>query len=242
MTDNRYDRVLRKRTRGSLDMKSLWRVSTGANNVFMQRQARKNKNYNIVLLVDRSGSMNTVAQRYRTSMEALAVREYYLNNPVDMSQALQRFGYKSSMGLASELAAFLTLHFQEIGVQLAIYGFSSAPVLVKDFEQRLTPKEVYGKLNHSFGGTNLAPALENAYGLLKHRQNNFIIVITDGETAYIPECRRLIRANERTAKVFGVGIGMNIKNLITDSVEIDTAEKLKPEILKYLNRNIRRGL
>lgn len=57
MTDNMYDRRLRGRTRGKLDMTRLPKVPTGATNVFAKKEARKNKKYNVVLVVDESGSM-----------------------------------------------------------------------------------------------------------------------------------------------------------------------------------------
>lgn len=58
MTDNKYDRRVRNRKRGKLDMKRLWKVSTGSESVFMKKEARKGKMYNVVLIVDESGSMS----------------------------------------------------------------------------------------------------------------------------------------------------------------------------------------
>lgn len=57
MTDNKYDRISRNRRRGRLDLKNLPRSQTGSENVFKQKTERKNKEYNILLLVDISGSM-----------------------------------------------------------------------------------------------------------------------------------------------------------------------------------------
>jgi len=58
MLDNKYDRRVRGRTRGKLDMNRLYKVPTGSRNVFLQKESRKGKNYNVVLLVDESGSMS----------------------------------------------------------------------------------------------------------------------------------------------------------------------------------------
>jgi len=58
MLDNKYDRRLRGRTRGKLDMGRLPKVPMMARNVFMRKQSRKGKAYNVVLLVDESGSMS----------------------------------------------------------------------------------------------------------------------------------------------------------------------------------------
>lgn len=58
LIDNKFDRRLPKRKRGKLAMQGLWRVQTGASNVFSQKLARKGKNYSVVFLVDVSGSMH----------------------------------------------------------------------------------------------------------------------------------------------------------------------------------------
>lgn len=57
MRDNMYDRRTPNKSRGKLDMKKLFRVKTGATNVFTQKEAKKNKKYSVVLCVDTSSSM-----------------------------------------------------------------------------------------------------------------------------------------------------------------------------------------
>lgn len=64
MRDNMYDRRVSNKTRGKLDMKHLFRVATGANNVFTKKEAMKNKKYSIVLCVDTSSSMNDGESNY----------------------------------------------------------------------------------------------------------------------------------------------------------------------------------
>lgn len=75
MTDNKYDRVLRGRTRGALDMGRLPKVATGSTSIFKRKEARKNKHYNIIFLVDLSGSME--GRKARVAAEATT---YLLNN------------------------------------------------------------------------------------------------------------------------------------------------------------------
>lgn len=58
MTDNKYDRRLKGRTRGSIDLTRLHKVPTGSTSVFTRKEARKGKNYNVVLVLDQSGSMD----------------------------------------------------------------------------------------------------------------------------------------------------------------------------------------
>lgn len=57
MLDNKYDRRLRGRTRGKLDMTRLHKAPTMARNLFTQKQSRRGKNYNVTILLDQSGSM-----------------------------------------------------------------------------------------------------------------------------------------------------------------------------------------
>lgn len=58
MLDNKYDRKLRGRTRGKLDMGRLPKVPMMNRNIFVQKQSRRGKNYNVIILVDQSGSMD----------------------------------------------------------------------------------------------------------------------------------------------------------------------------------------
>ena len=43
MKDNVYDRVIRKRKKGRLDDKNLYKVAVNQENIFKQKQERKNK-------------------------------------------------------------------------------------------------------------------------------------------------------------------------------------------------------
>lgn len=57
MLDNKFARRVRGRTRGKLDMGRLYKVPTMSRNVFLQKQERKGKMYNVILTIDQSGSM-----------------------------------------------------------------------------------------------------------------------------------------------------------------------------------------
>lgn len=56
MLDNKYDRFVKNRRTGKLDTRSLYKVSTSSK-LFKKREARKNKDYAVSLVVDCSGSM-----------------------------------------------------------------------------------------------------------------------------------------------------------------------------------------
>jgi len=56
MLDNKYDRFVKNRKTGKLDTKSLFKINT-SDKLFKRREARQNKFYSVLLLVDTSGSM-----------------------------------------------------------------------------------------------------------------------------------------------------------------------------------------
>ena len=56
MLDNKYDRFMKNRKTGKLDTNSLYKINH-SNKLFKKREARKNKDYAVSLVVDCSGSM-----------------------------------------------------------------------------------------------------------------------------------------------------------------------------------------
>lgn len=57
LQDNKFDRFVSGKTRGKLDFTSLSKIAYSPK-VFKKREARQNKDYKIIILVDASGSMN----------------------------------------------------------------------------------------------------------------------------------------------------------------------------------------
>lgn len=57
MLDNRYDRYVKNRRTGKLNTRSLYKIDTSSR-LFKRREARKNKDYAVSLVVDCSGSMS----------------------------------------------------------------------------------------------------------------------------------------------------------------------------------------
>lgn len=155
MTDNMFDRRVRGRTRGRLDMKRLWKAETLATNVFEQKQARKNKAYNIVLLVDESGSMQ--------------------GDKIDMASDIAVFLAKTFDGLNLNLSiigfnAYMHLHksFDE-----------KLPNLVN-----LRKAMVYSANSSIMGAgyNNDFEAISFAYNQFKGRKGqNFLLMLSDGD-------------------------------------------------------------
>lgn len=251
MTDNKYDRNLRYRTKGSLDMKHLWRAKTGAKNIFMQHQARKNKEYNFVLLIDQSGSMADISRDNYNSdgqqAELYRQREVGAITDAEYQEQIRNFyvrnrRWNSNIGLASRLAVLLVNHFQGLNLNIAVVGFTGMPEVIKRLDQQMSPVELFQATNTPMGGTYLTPAVKKGYELLRFKPNPFVIVLTDGELS--PEdretVRHLIKANPQI-KLSGYGINANLQSVISTSWRVKGVEEIKPLLLRYLAQHIRRG-
>lgn len=164
MTDNMFDRNVKGRNRGKLDMKRLWKARTGATNLFMQKQARKNKQYNIVLLVDESGSM--YGEKIRQAAETAC------------------FLAKSFDGLNLNLAIVGFNHF----IMLHKSFDEKLPDINKLHETICRNAAIYGN-----GDNNDFEALAYGYKLFRGREGkNFLIMMSDGDPAQSGQLQQVL--------------------------------------------------
>ncbi len=87
LTDNKFDRFVGGKTRGKLDFSGLAKIAYSAK-VFKQREARKNKDYKVIVLADASGSMD--GSRANSTGEALELLNTALQK-TDVQYALWSF-------------------------------------------------------------------------------------------------------------------------------------------------------
>lgn len=215
MLDNMYDRMVRNRRRGKLDMKHLWRAQTGVTNVFALKEAKKGKKYNVVMVIDESGSMGGSSKGSRITV-------------------------------AAELCAFLGKSFHDLNLNLGVIGFGSKVHTHKDFNTTFTTDD-YDKLRHDMprtdgGGTDDLGGMKRAYEMLqtKHGEQNIIIMMSDGESSNNAKIHHLIEGNKGLAHTLGIGIGVETGQ-IPANIMIKNLEDMKPQVLGYLRKTIRRG-
>lgn len=218
MNDNQFDRRLRGRTRGKLDMTRLYKAETGSMSVFTQKSMRKNKRYNVALVLDQSGSMGT---------------------GTDPS---------SRLTIVAQSAQFLAQHLDKIpGVELMIVGFSSAKVVHKRFDEHIALDTIWDRVaTWSYGGsgTNNNPALEVAYSALAKQEkgHNILLYLADGDSSDPEEFRKLVAKNTKATTTVGVAIQQGKKMAeIPLGMDISDLNDLKPALIGILQKEIKRG-
>lgn len=177
LKDNAFDRPVRGRKRGHLDMRSLYRVPMKAENIFTLKEARKNKHYNVILLVDQSGSMFDGI----TMNEAAKVATF-------LARSLERVGINYAIiGYSSEWA----------------YHKKFSQLATDDMLKKIN----YDLLHTGGGGTALTGALKQAFTSLKPLDGkNIVISISDGQPNAPELDKQYIRGNAHVADYIDIGI------------------------------------
>lgn len=212
MLDNKYDRRVRARKRGKVDMTRLYKVRVKENNVFTQKQSRKGKKYNITLVLDQSGSMcvfGLIGEAARTIA--------YLAQHLDMPQ------YNISVRVIG------------FGWNVATYKDRNEKVgNYKTLERNLISSRG-GTYTH-LAIQDAVDEMKNLDG------DNIIICVTDGYPESLSQTTGVIRANQDRAHIIGVGIGgYNCGGSFKHRVKVNSIDQLKPELIKILRRVIKRG-
>lgn len=241
MTDNAYDRRVRGRKRGKLDMKSLYKVPAKRDNVFTLKEARKNKHYNIMLLVDESGSM--------------------AGPKADLAAECAVFLAKSFEGINVNVAI---IGFNEFITTRKTWD--SIPDYDKIYEAIASMN-----YQHGYSENNDWDALNKAYQMFDSAPDgkNILIMMSDGEPASdrarfidihgkvekapkgtyrfamyekdeIRHLNALVREHDRTVTSVGIGIQEGGHQIPNHTVVRDLRQ-LKPTLIKELAHQIKRG-
>jgi hypothetical protein len=251
MKDNAFDRRVRGRKRGKLDMKSLYKVPAKVENVFTLKEARKNKHYNVILLVDQSGSMFSLPRR--GSQEYHLERQRIINNynagriPSHLAQQqIEQLGQGHRLiDIAADCAAFLAKSLDRVDVKYAVIGYDSGSRWHKKLDQSATDDKLkkikYDIVHTAGGGTTLTPPLKKAYAELRKtpEYQNIVICISDGSPWDDDTARHFVKGNERIADFIDIGIAH--KPIMANGIQIEDIEELKPLLIRELKHRIKRG-
>lgn len=212
MTDNKYDRRIKGRKRGKLDMTRLYKIPTGSERVFTKKQERKGKEYNVVLCIDSSGSMRTDTTGLETAAECAV---FLLKHFEGLNLNLGIVTYANNAAVVKKLSNDKTKDYKKVGSKLIA--------------------------TYVGGGTDTYRGLVESYKLFdKTRQHgrNLVLLLTDGEMD-VPKAKHVAEQQEPAIATIGIGIGYN--SGMSKNIKIDNVDQLKPQLLKVLKAEITRG-
>jgi len=104
--------------------------------------------------------------------------------------------------------------FERLGIPLEIACFNDKYDLIKSFDERFSEEkreQVGREIMKTAGGTDIGTPLQQAYSSLLRNpgKNNFIIVVTDGESSYLGKLEAVIEdiQYDGLATLIGLGLG-----------------------------------
>lgn len=250
MTDNKYDRKIPKRRKGRLDSHSLWRAKVGAENVFRQKQERKNKDYHVVLLIDLSGSMH---------------------GTIDRRDPESQVKYEAAI----EQALFMAETLEKVEIAFTIMGFNCGVHIFKESHQTLKKlskvkirNNILRVLRTRWGENHDYQGLLAGYEKLKgDKHGKVLMVFSDGAPSTchrdadcyehfgrkLPESiwelnqddpavlRNLVLAHKDVTTI-GVGLDSHVvEGIYPKHVLVESLADFKPKVLNALKSAIKRG-
>jgi cobalamin biosynthesis protein CobT len=271
MKDNLYDRYVKGFRSGKLHGRSLYKTMVGSDRIFQRKQEQLHKKYNVVILLDESGSMlyDLVGNRRK---EKYSLSSYYSEDPLELQDPPHSF--ESRIETAAELASHLIMALEKNGITYSVIGFHEKITVHKNIDKRLKTRlqhrmrneiinrcieKEYGGCNHDFMAVNAA------YNILskKHEGSNITFILSDGR----PECscgadighakkvhpkvnsyeindylKLEVARLEKVSEVLSVGIGRGGgRDFYPNFIPIQTKEEFYEAVLKRLSKRISRG-
>lgn len=243
MLDNKYDRMLRGRTRGKLDMSRLYKVPTQARNVFKQKQARRGKQYNIMLVVDESGSMVGAKARQAAECTVFLAKQF---EGININVAI--IGFNSLITTRKEFTK--PADYDRIYQAISTMNFRNGHGYNNDWDAL---NKAYQMFDHAPEGENILIMLSDGEPASDSDELEFIDIngkheeppkgtdkLDEDEKDEKEHIHHLVKANDHRVKSIGIGIQEGGWQ-IPDHEVVKNLNQLKPAIIKQLKKHIRRG-
>jgi len=258
MFDNKFDRLIRNRKRGKLDDHSLYKIPQKRVNVFKKKEERKGKEYNVMLCIDQSGSMISWGSCGEGSKiyTAIELTKFLFKSFQKAGINIGLIGFSEIIREYAKLEKRVSIdEFEKIVSNLGVIDgyYNYKGYYPYHFHDKNWPEPDSGH-NICYGNHDYW-ALETCYKRLKNKPNPILIVLSDG----IPSCdeprschypielhdkskiRELINNNKKIPTL-GVGVLTNsVADIYPNFIVINDLDTLKPRILEYLKKIIKRG-
>lgn len=244
MLDNKYDRKLKGRTRGKLDMTRLYKVPTQARSVFTQKQSRRGKEYNVILVVDESGSMMLYDKSTKAAECAVFLAKAFegininvaiigfnhyitvrkeFNQPCDYDrvyEAIRSVNWKKGAGHNNDYDA----------LSRAYHMLDTAP----------KGKNIVIMLSDGMPANSANPVFIDSRGEKEDPKRYYNKKVSPYEKREKVHLHHLVKSNDHRATSIGIGI-MEGGWQIPEHFVINNVDELKPAVIKTLKSHIKRG-
>lgn len=193
LKDNKFDRFVSGKKRGEMDFQSLAKINFSGK-IFKQREARKNKDYKVIVLADASGSMSgTPAMSVKDSLDFLSEAlektdvEYSLWSFAGDVICLKDFNEKKKNNVGDMYIKHHRTRVLNICTECGVAWGS--------YQERGSPAQCISCKNEYSVDTHNGSAYYNADGLALHLAqerieeeggHHIIIMLSDGEADAIP--------------------------------------------------------
>lgn len=241
MRDNQFTRTSSGHRSGKLDMNKLYKVFAKSTRVFTKQTERKNKKYNILIMVDESGSMEEemYSPKYETE--------------------------RTKIEITAELVWTLIKALHSNNIDFSVVGYNRRISVRKWFNEKITRRSLdnlrtkifesprtYGGCNHDLRAMNLGLKILNE----TTEGQNICFIFSDGEPAcgcslnesgssyneYIREIKTTVKDISKKAAVITVGIGSDeVGEVYMNTKRIDDQEEFMNYVLTSLNKIITRA-
>jgi len=271
MKDNKFDREVTGYRSGALDTNRLYKSQLNSDRLFKRKQERQNKKYNVVLLIDESGSMSEEMGDSWNRVHWSIMWDYYRDSTSDeMRNGGQRL---TRMEVAADLASLMVSGLEKNNIDFAVVGFNGEVKIHKPFDKPLQFGKRYELRNEimKYGcgegenGDNMLAcnhdlfAVKEAQKLLKGRAgSNIVMVFSDGNpNCDYSSCRfgkgvhsggknvDKVRAEahklQKVSTFVSFGIGIDVSRVYPNAQRVDNQDEFMNKSIEVLNKLIKRG-